>query len=264
MSRTRPSARCVPLRAERASSPGCGRSRACTSRSTPVTSRRRRHLSQETSNAGRPARQLRRRFLSGRLLQLEPDLQADLEVADRTVDDVAADLGDLEPVQPTQGSAGPADRVADGLLDGVGRGPDQLGHAVRVIHVHLPSARQPAALGTPVGTDPGLESAGCVPPPESPSLLPWPWPDAPRPRRTPGGPRAARPARRPTRRRRPRRPAPARARRPAPPLPRRRRRGPAIPTGTRRYRRRRRPSTPATPPASSAPAAPRAAPPTRS
>src|SRR4029077_19926310 len=53
------------------------------------------------------------------ILQAEADFQADLEVRDLAVGDLAADLRHLEPVQVAQGLRGPADRVADGRLDAV-------------------------------------------------------------------------------------------------------------------------------------------------
>src|SRR6266568_2594465 len=165
----------------RPSSRGCCRSAACTSRSTPDcsgaavgASRRRRRTPK------RPVDTPAEIFLGRGPLELEPDLQADLEVADGAVDDVPADLGDLEPVEAAQGAAGAADRVVDGLVDRVGRGPDKFGDPVRVIHVRLPSARQPAVhrpvmgmdcrYSRPVRTTPGvavllaLFLAGCASP----------------------------------------------------------------------------------------------------
>src|SRR5256886_17124130 len=103
---------------------------------TPKVRRRpMRRLSLGTSNEHPSARRPPAQFLRGRLLQLEPDLEGHLEMADRAVGDVPADLGDLEPVQLAQRRSGPADRVADGLLDRVRRGPDDLGDAVGVVHL---------------------------------------------------------------------------------------------------------------------------------
>ena len=51
------------------------------------------------------------------VLQAEAQLEPDLEVLDLVVDDMAADLGDLEPVEVTQRAAGPLDGVADGVVD---------------------------------------------------------------------------------------------------------------------------------------------------
>ena len=56
----------------------------------------------------------------GSALQFEPDLHRHLKVAHVAVDDMAADLGDFEPVEIAQGLAGPRDPVADRLLDALG------------------------------------------------------------------------------------------------------------------------------------------------
>src|SRR5947209_8085653 len=109
---------------------------------------------------------------AGRLLQLEPDLQAHLEVRDLPVDDVPADLGDLEPVQPAQRGGGPADGIADGVLNGLGRGPDELGHPVGVIHGGLPSVRQPAVPDRLPGTDRRSQSSSAVAVPAATVRLP--------------------------------------------------------------------------------------------
>src|SRR5262249_33805526 len=50
-------------------------------------------------------------------LQPETDLQRHLVVRDLAVDDVAADVGDLEPVEVPKGGVGAADAVLDGVLE---------------------------------------------------------------------------------------------------------------------------------------------------
>src|SRR5687767_6024780 len=70
----------------------------------------------------------------------EADLQPDLVVVDRVVDDVAADLGHLEPVQVPQRLPGPGDRVRDRRVDALLGGADDLGDAVGAIgHDSSPS-----------------------------------------------------------------------------------------------------------------------------
>src|SRR5919108_6605678 len=67
------------------------------------------------------------------LLEPEADLQPDLEVLDVAVHDVAADLGDLEPVEVAQGAARARDRVADRRVDAVRRRSDDLADGVHVV-----------------------------------------------------------------------------------------------------------------------------------
>src|SRR3954469_16955985 len=67
------------------------------------------------------------------VLETEPDLEPDLEVLDGAVLDLAAHLRHLEPVHVAQGEGGPLDGVADGLVDAVRRGADDLGDAVRAV-----------------------------------------------------------------------------------------------------------------------------------
>src|SRR6185369_5600081 len=67
----------------------------------------------------------------GSALHSEPDLHRDLKVADVAVDDVAANLGDFEPVEIAERLARPRDPVANRLLDALGRCPHHLGHLVR-------------------------------------------------------------------------------------------------------------------------------------
>src|SRR6476469_1711203 len=64
------------------------------------------------------------------VLEAEADLHAHLEVLDGAVLGLAANLGDLEPVDVAQRLAGALDAVADGLVDAVGRRADDLGDAV--------------------------------------------------------------------------------------------------------------------------------------
>src|SRR3546814_17100944 len=56
------------------------------------------------------------------LLVAEAELHADLEMANGIVDDVAADLGHLEPLEVPQRLRGGADGVADRVVERVGRG----------------------------------------------------------------------------------------------------------------------------------------------
>jgi hypothetical protein len=62
----------------------------------------------------------------------------------RTVLDVTANLGHLEPVQTAQRRGGTDDRALDGVVDALGRGADYLGDAVRVArHLSLLVAAEP-------------------------------------------------------------------------------------------------------------------------
>src|SRR3954468_1310687 len=66
-------------------------------------------------------------------LQAEAELQPHLEVVDPAVADVAADLGDLEPVEVAERPARARDRVADRGGDAVGRRPHDLADGVDVV-----------------------------------------------------------------------------------------------------------------------------------
>src|SRR3954453_20696783 len=70
------------------------------------------------------------------VLEPEADLETDLEVLDRAVLDLAADVGHLEPVDVPQGLRGTGDRVVDRVLVSLGRRPDDLGDAVGAVR-HL-------------------------------------------------------------------------------------------------------------------------------
>src|SRR5690606_32783604 len=65
-------------------------------------------------------------------LDPEAHLEPDLEVSNLAVDQMAPNLGHLEPVQVAQSLAGAGDGVADGLIHGVGGGADELGNPVYV------------------------------------------------------------------------------------------------------------------------------------
>ncbi len=65
------------------------------------------------------------------VFQAETDLEADLIVRHLAVDDLAADLGHLEPVEVPQGLRRPAQRAADRRVHPLRRGADDLGDAVR-------------------------------------------------------------------------------------------------------------------------------------
>src|SRR6185437_8048694 len=80
-----------------------------------------------------PACAAARRAGSSGVFEAEADLHADLVVVDLVVDDVAADLGDLEPVEVTQGLAGAGDAVGDGLVDALLGGANDLRDAVGAI-----------------------------------------------------------------------------------------------------------------------------------
>src|SRR5690606_3690360 len=88
----------------------------------------------------------------------EADLQTHLPVLDLPLLDLPAHLGHLEPVQVAQGFRGPADAVADGLIDAVVRGADDLGDAVGVVRhaggsspwrLRVPARTPPATQVTP-------------------------------------------------------------------------------------------------------------------
>src|SRR5262249_55836122 len=66
-------------------------------------------------------------------LQPEPDLQRHLVVRDLAVDDVAADVGDLEPVEVPKGGVGAADGVLDGVLEAARRRARELGDLVDLV-----------------------------------------------------------------------------------------------------------------------------------
>jgi hypothetical protein len=67
------------------------------------------------------------------VLETEPDLHANLDVLDLAVDDLPTHLGDLKPVEVTQGLGSPFDAIADRLINAlVGRAND-LAHTVRSI-----------------------------------------------------------------------------------------------------------------------------------
>src|SRR3546814_4907437 len=66
------------------------------------------------------------------LLVAEAELHADLEMANGIVDDVAADLGHLEPLEVPQRLRGGADGVADRVVERVGRGAVDLGDGIDV------------------------------------------------------------------------------------------------------------------------------------
>src|SRR5690606_37263580 len=75
----------------------------------------------------RPAASARGRAGCSGVLEPETDLQTDLDVRDPALGELAADLGDLEPVEVAQGLRGSADAVADGLDHALRRGADDLG-----------------------------------------------------------------------------------------------------------------------------------------
>ncbi len=64
----------------------------------------------------------------------------DLEVLDGAVVEMTADLGDLEPVEAAQGRAGALDAVADGVVETLLGGADDLGDAVCVVAHEAPDA----------------------------------------------------------------------------------------------------------------------------
>src|SRR3546814_3203681 len=66
------------------------------------------------------------------LLVAEAELHADLEMTDGILDDVAADLGHLEPLEVPQRLRGGADGVADRVVERVGRGAVDLGAGLDV------------------------------------------------------------------------------------------------------------------------------------
>src|SRR3954452_19621101 len=72
---------------------------------------------------------------------------------------LAAHLRDLEPVEMAQGAGGSLDAVADGLVDALGRGADDLGDTVRAVCHDAPQR-----LGAAVFADrrPGRGSWACV------------------------------------------------------------------------------------------------------
>src|SRR5690606_3425458 len=69
------------------------------------------------------------------VFEAESHLHADLQVLDIAVHDLAADLGDLEPVEVPERLRRPVDAVAHRFVDALGGRPDDLGHPVRAIHV---------------------------------------------------------------------------------------------------------------------------------
>ena len=67
------------------------------------------------------------------VLEPESDLEADLVVGHLAVDDLAADLRHLEPVEVTQCLRGPQYGAPDRRLDALGRGADDLGDAISTV-----------------------------------------------------------------------------------------------------------------------------------
>src|SRR3954451_5826299 len=67
------------------------------------------------------------------VLEAEADLHAHLVVLDGAVLDLTAHLRHLEPVEVAQRAGGPLDAVADGAVDAVGGGADDLGDAVGAV-----------------------------------------------------------------------------------------------------------------------------------
>src|SRR5215472_13719946 len=67
------------------------------------------------------------------VLEAEAELDADLVVGDPAVDDLAPDLGHLEPVQVPQGLRGALQRASDRRLDPLRRGAHDLGNAIRTV-----------------------------------------------------------------------------------------------------------------------------------
>src|ERR1700754_639086 len=121
------------------SSPACANERAMANpmpRLPPVTSTDRPTLRSPHSSSA----ELRadatgyRTDAPSRVLEAEADLHADLDVLDLAVDDLAADLGDLEPVEVPQRLGGPADAVAHRLVHSLVRRADDLGDAVGAVH----------------------------------------------------------------------------------------------------------------------------------
>ena len=64
------------------------------------------------------------------VLEPEADLEPDLEVGDLVIDDLATDLGHLEPVEVPEGLPGAVQRAADRGLDSLRRRADDLGDPV--------------------------------------------------------------------------------------------------------------------------------------
>src|SRR4029079_11365147 len=84
----------------------------------------------------------------------------DLEVLDLAVLDLAADLGDLEPVAVAQCRGGPFDAVVDGPFEAVRGGADDLGHAVGAVgHAGLQAVGFLDCTRRTVGIWPGSAAA---------------------------------------------------------------------------------------------------------
>src|SRR4030095_12668933 len=89
----------------------------------------------------------------------EAELQRDLIVRDAAILDVAAHLRDLEPVQVADRLAGDIDRLIDGVLDALVRGPDDFAQRIDVVHGDSPG---PAFWNIPESPNP--RPAHAVPP----------------------------------------------------------------------------------------------------
>ena len=85
-----------------------------------------------------------------RLVEPEADLQRDLEMTQLVVVDVPADVGDLEPVKVVQGLRGTLDGAADGVVDALGGGADDLADRIDAVrHWLIPFAGSIAEAGHP-------------------------------------------------------------------------------------------------------------------
>src|SRR5215469_6866625 len=99
--------------------------------------------------------------LSLRVLEPESDLEAHLEVRHLAVHDLAADLGDLEPVQVPERLRSALQRTTDRGLDAVWRGADYLRYPIRAISHVIPPAR--AGVIRPSACRIGFWARGVVP-----------------------------------------------------------------------------------------------------
>src|SRR4051812_38439330 len=95
----------------------------------------------------RPCKSCNGRTVCGSVrLERETDLQRDLPVIDLAINQVSADLVDLEPAQVAYRLAGARQRVVDCAVERIGGRAGDFDRLVRVIHGGLPATCAASAM----------------------------------------------------------------------------------------------------------------------